>query len=164
MGFRKILITVICVLLSPVFLVGCKDTLSQEVKELIISNQVDCMAKLEDEMSQIWNSYADSNGLMSFYGYLDVNSNTYMAAQEMKEVIAVYEEKIMAESNKVDKDKVDDAEFLEYLNNVNEYIFAINNYAQSMEDGNLDRFTQAKEDVERYGKLISNYAQTQINN
>ena len=87
-----------------------------------------------------------------------------MAAQEMKEVIAVYEEKIMAESNKVDKDKVDDAEFLEYLNNVNEYIFAINNYAQSMEDGNLDRFTQAKEDVERYGKLISNYAQTQINN
>ena len=122
------------------------------------------MAKLEDEMSQIWNSYADSNGLMSFYGYLDVNSNTYMAAQEMKEVIAVYEEKIMAESNKVDKDKVDDAEFLEYLNNVNEYIFAINNYAQSMEDGNLDRFTQAKEDVERYGKLIGNYAQTQINN
>ena len=164
MGFRKILITVICVLLSPVFLVGCKDTLSKEDKELIISNQVDCMAKLEDEMSQIWNSYADSNGLMSFYGYLDVNSNTYMAAQEMKEVIAVYEEKIMAESNKVDKDKVDDAEFLEYLNNVNEYIFAINNYAQSMEDGNLDRFTQAKEDVERYGKLISNYAQTQINN
>ena len=164
MGFRKILITVICVLLSPVVLVGCKDTLSQEDKELIISNQVDCMAKLEDEMSQIWNSYADSNGLMSFYGYLDVNSNTYMAAQEMKEVIAVYEEKIMAESNKVDKDKVDDAEFLEYLNNVNEYIFAINNYAQSMEDGNLDRFTQAKEDVERYGKLISNYAQTQINN
>ena len=164
MGFRKILITVICVLLSPVFLVGCKDTLSPKYKELIISNQVDCMAKLEDEMSQIWNSYADSNGLMSFYGYLDVNSNTYMAAQEMKEVIAVYEEKIMAESNKVDKDKVDDAEFLEYLNNVNEYIFAINNYAQSMEDGNLDRFTQAKEDVERYGKLISNYAQTQINN
>ena len=164
MGFRKILITVICVLLSPVFLVGCKDTLSPKDKELIISNQVDCMAKLEDEMSQIWNSYADSNGLMSFYGYLDVNSNTYMAAQEMKEVIAVYEEKIMAESNKVDKDKVDDAEFLEYLNNVNEYIFAINNYAQSMEDGNLDRFTQAKEDVERYSKLISNYAQTQINN
>ena len=70
----------------------------------------------------------------------------------------------MAESNKVDKDKVDDAEFLEYLNNVNEYIFAINNYAQSMEDGNLDRFTQDKEDVERYGKLIGNYAQTQINN
>ena len=164
MGFRKILIIVICVFLSPLLLVGCKDTLSQEDKELIISNQVDCMAKLEDEMSQIWNSYADSNGLMSFYGYLDVNSNTYMAAQEMKEVIAVYEEKIMAESNKVDKDKVDDAEFLEYLNNVNEYIFAINNYAQSMEDGNLDRFTQAKEDVERYGKLISNYAQTQINN
>ena len=58
----------------------------------------------------------------------------------------------MAESKKVDKDKVDDAEFLEYLNNVNEYIFAINNYAQSMED------------IERYGKLISNYAQTQINN
>ena len=154
MGFRKILITVICVLLSPVFLVGCKDTLSQEDKELIISNQVDCMAKLEDEMSQIWNSYADSNELMSFYGYLDVNSNTYMAAQEMKEVIAVYEEKIMAESNKVDKDKVDDAEFLEYLNNVNEYIFAINNYAQSMEDGNLDRFTQAKEDVERLSNDI----------
>lgn len=70
----------------------------------------------------------------------------------------------MAESNKVDKDKVEDTEFLEYLDNVNEYIFAINNYAQSMEDGNLDRFTQAKEDVERYGKLISNYAQTQINN
>ena len=48
MGCRKILITVICVLLSPVFLVGCKDTLSQEDKEFIISNQVDCMAKLED--------------------------------------------------------------------------------------------------------------------
>ena len=58
----------------------------------------------------------------------------------------------MAESNKVDKDKVDDAEFLEYLNNVNEYIFAVNNYAQAMED------------IKRYGKLISNYAQTQINN
>lgn len=58
----------------------------------------------------------------------------------------------MAESNKVDKDKVEDAEFLEYLDNVNEYIFAVNNYAQVMED------------IERYGKLISNYAQTQINN
>ena len=164
MSFKKLFITLICVLLSPVFLVGCEKNLSEKDKELIISNQMDSLYKLEDEMSQIWNSYADSNGLMSFYGYLDVNSNTYMAAQEMKEVIAVYEEKIMAESNKVDKDKVDDAEFLEYLNNVNEYIFAINNYAQSMEDGNLDRFTQAKEDVERYGKLIGNYAQTQINN
>ena len=70
----------------------------------------------------------------------------------------------MAESNKVDKDKVDDAEFLEYLNNVNEYIFAINNYAQSMEDGNLDRFTQVKEDIDRYGKLIRNYVQTEVNN
>ena len=58
----------------------------------------------------------------------------------------------MAESNKVDKDKVEDTEFLEYLDNVNEYIFAVNNYAQAMED------------IERYGKLISNYAQTQINN
>lgn len=58
----------------------------------------------------------------------------------------------MAESNKVDKDKVEDTEFLEYLDNVNEYIFAVNNYAQVMED------------IERYGKLISNYAQTQINN
>lgn len=52
----------------------------------------------------------------------------------------------MAESNKVDKDKVEDTEFLEYLDNVNEYIFAVNNYAQVMED------------IERYGKLISNYA------
>lgn len=58
----------------------------------------------------------------------------------------------MAESNKVDKDKVEDTEFLEYLDNVNEYIFAVNNYAQVMED------------IKRYGKLISNYAQTQINN
>ena len=58
----------------------------------------------------------------------------------------------MAESNKVDKDKVEDTEFLEYLDNVNEYIFAVNNYAQVMED------------IERYGILISNYAQTQINN
>lgn len=70
----------------------------------------------------------------------------------------------MAESNKVDKDKVDDAEFLEYLNNVNEYIFAVNNYAQAMEDGNLDRFTQVKEDIDRYGKLIRNYVQTEVNN
>ena len=70
----------------------------------------------------------------------------------------------MAESKKVDKDKVDDAEFLEYLNNVNEYIFAINNYAQAMEDGNLDRFTQVKEDIDRYGKLIRNYVQTEVNN
>ena len=70
----------------------------------------------------------------------------------------------MAESNKVDKDKFDDAEFLEYLNNVNEYIFAVNNYAQAMEDGNLDRFTQVKEDIDRYGKLIRNYVQTEVNN
>ena len=70
----------------------------------------------------------------------------------------------MAESNKVDKDKFDDAEFLEYLNNVNEYIFAVNNYAQVMEDGNLDRFTQVKEDIDRYGKLIRNYVQTEVNN
>lgn len=164
MRFRKILIVLICALLSPVFLVGCEDTLSQEDKELIISNQVNSIAKLEDEMSQIWNSYADSDGLISFYGYLDVNSDTYNAAQEMKEVIAVYEEKIMAESNKVDKNEVEDTEFLEYLNNINEYIFAVNNYAQAMEDGDLNRFTQAKEDTERYQKLIGNYAQTQINN
>ena len=70
----------------------------------------------------------------------------------------------MAESNKVDKDKVEDTEFLEYLDNVNEYIFAVNNYAQAMEDGDLDRFNEAKEDVDRYGKLIRNYVQTEVNN
>ena len=70
----------------------------------------------------------------------------------------------MAESNKVDKDKVEDTEFLEYLDNVNEYIFAVNNYAQAMENGDLDRFNEAKEDVDRYGKLIMNYADKELNN
>lgn len=164
MSFKKIFITLICVLLSPVFLVGCEKNLSEKDKELIISNQMDSLYKLEDEMSQIWDYYADSNGLLRFYGYLDVNSDTYKAGKESKEVIQKYESEIMAESNKVDKNKVDDVEFLEYLDNVNEYIFAVSNYAQAMENGDLDRFNEAKEDVDRYGKLIMNYADKELNN
>lgn len=164
MKFKKIFITAIYFLLFSVILVGCGGHLSKKDKESIIRNQINSISKLEDEMSLVWNNYANSNGLITFHGYLNVNSNTYKASQELKKVIPTYESKIMAESNKVDKNKVNDTEFLEYLNNINEYIFAVNNYAQAMEDGNLDRFNDAKRNMERYGKLVVNYAQKELNN
>lgn len=164
MSLRKIFYTILSFLLSAVFLVGCGEYLSEEDKDILISNQVNSMTSLENEMTTIWDLYANDEGLMNFYGYLDINSDTYRASKELKDVIEVYESEVMAESNKIDKNKVEDAQFLEYLDNVNEYFFAVNNYAQAMEDGNLDKFTEAKEDIERYRKLIMNYAETELSN
>lgn len=164
MNLRKISYTTIAFLFSALCLVGCGEYLSEEDKEATISNQVNSIYSLEDEMEVIWDSYADSEGLMYFPGYLDTNGDSYKASQEMQDVIAIYETEIMTESNKIDKNKVEDAEFLAYLNNVNEYILAINNYAQAMEDGDLDRFSDAKEDRERYSRLIINYVETELNN
>lgn len=164
MNLRKISYTIVCFLLSAICLVGCGEYLSEEEKDTIISNQVNYMNSLEDEMSLIWDAYADSEGLISFYGYLDTDSDTYKASQEMRAVIETYEPKITSESIKIDKNKVEDNQFLEYLNNIDEYVFAINNYTQAMEDGDSDKFSKAKEDVERYAKLIMNYAEYELSN
>lgn len=164
MNLRKIAYTTIVFLLFSLCLVGCGAYLSEEDKEAIISNQVNSMSSIENEMEIIWDSYADDEGLMTFPGYLDTNGDSYKASQEMREVIAIYETEIMSESNKIDKNKVEDSEFLAYLDNVNEYILAINNYVQAMEDGNSDKFSDAKENIERYSRFIINYAETELNN
>lgn len=164
MRFKKVFITVIYFLLFPVFLLECTGHLSESDKKLIIRNQMNYISKLEDERIRIWNNYSDNNGFIEFCGYLDINSNTYKASQELKKVISTYKSKIIAESNKVDKNKVNDSEFLEYLNNIDEYIFAVNDYAHAMKYGDFYRFDDTRKDLDKYRKLVENYAQKELNN